>query len=81
VLNNIPQTLDVSSFEFVASSHPVNINYGAHSRLFTFNFDSINLPDSNINEPGSHGFIRYRIKPLSTLAAGDQIKKQCSYLF
>ncbi|HKR06682.1 MAG TPA: hypothetical protein VJY62_18755, partial [Bacteroidia bacterium] len=81
VLNNIPQMLDVNSFEFVASSHPVNINYGAHSRLFTFTFDNINLPDSGANEPGSHGFICYRIKPLSTLVAGDSIKNNAAIYF
>jgi hypothetical protein len=81
VLNNIPQTLDVNSFELVASSHPSNINYSAASRLFTFTFDNINLPDSGANEPGSHGFIRYRIKPLSTLVAGDQIKNNAFIYF
>ncbi|MEP7170238.1 MAG: T9SS type A sorting domain-containing protein, partial [Bacteroidota bacterium] len=64
-----------------SSSHPVNINYGAHSRLFTFTFDNINLPDSNVNEPASHGFIRYRIKPLSALVAGNQIKNNAAIYF
>ncbi|HKR05102.1 MAG TPA: T9SS type A sorting domain-containing protein [Bacteroidia bacterium] len=81
VLNNIPQMLDVNSFEFVASSHPMNITYGAHARLMEFTFDNILLPDSNVNEPGSHGFIRYRIKPLSTLVAGNQIKNNAAIYF
>ncbi|MEP7169586.1 MAG: T9SS type A sorting domain-containing protein, partial [Bacteroidota bacterium] len=73
VLNNISQKLDINSFEFVASSHPVTIDYSPPSRLMTFTFDNINLPDSNANEPASHGFIRYRIKPLSSLVAGNKI--------
>ena len=81
VLNNIPQKLDVNSFEFVASSHPMNIMYGGHSRLMEFTFDNILLPDSNVNEPASHGFIRYRIKPLSTLVAGDSIKNNAAIYF
>ncbi|HKR06942.1 MAG TPA: T9SS type A sorting domain-containing protein [Bacteroidia bacterium] len=81
VMNNIPQMLDISSFEFITSSHPVNINYGAHSRLMEFNFDNILLPDSNANEPGSHGFVRYRIKPLSSLVAGDSIKNNAAIYF
>ncbi|HKR03173.1 MAG TPA: T9SS type A sorting domain-containing protein [Bacteroidia bacterium] len=81
VLNNIPQMLDVNSFEFVASSHPMNINYGAHARLMEFTFDNILLPDSNVNEPASHGFIRYRIKPLSALIAGDSIKNNAAIYF
>jgi hypothetical protein len=46
-----------------------------------FVFDSILLPDSNINEPESHGFIRYKIKPVTTLSAGDSIINNSSILF
>ncbi|HKR05696.1 MAG TPA: hypothetical protein VJY62_13760, partial [Bacteroidia bacterium] len=81
VLNNIPQKLDLGNFEFVSSSHSINNVFEDHSRLMTFVFDNINLPDSNINEPASHGFIRYRIKPLSTLAAGDSIKNNAAIYF
>jgi hypothetical protein len=81
VLNNISQMLDVSSFEFVASSHPVNITYDAYARLMTFTFDNILLPDSNVNEPLSHGFIRYRIKPNSNLVLNDQIRNSAAIYF
>jgi hypothetical protein len=81
VLNNISQLLDVSSFEFVASSHPVNITYDAYARLMTFTFDNILLPDSNVNEPLSHGFIRYRIKPNSNLVLNDQIRNSAAIYF
>ncbi|MEO8148965.1 MAG: T9SS type A sorting domain-containing protein [Bacteroidia bacterium] len=74
VLNNLSNKLDVSTFEFVSSSHPINISYDAPSRLMTFTFNNILLPDSSMNESGSHGFIRYRIKPDSTLTVGDSIK-------
>ncbi len=81
VLNNIPVKLELSSFEIIAASHPVNIHYGAHSRLMEFDFDNILLPDSNVNEVGSHGFIRYRIKPLTTLVAGKKIKNAAAIYF
>lgn len=81
VLNNIPNDLDVASFEFVASSHPMNISYGAHARLLTFTFDNIFLPDSNVNEPMSHGFVRYRIKPKTNLIAGDSINNTAYIYF
>ncbi|MFI5219104.1 MAG: T9SS type A sorting domain-containing protein [Bacteroidia bacterium] len=81
VLNNLPPELDVASFEFVASSHPMNITYGAYARLMTFTFDNILLPDSNVNEPESHGFVRYRIKPNTTLVAGDSIRNTAFIYF
>lgn len=44
-------------------------------------FNNILLADSNINEPASHGFVRYRIKPLPSLAAGDSIKNNGGIFF
>ncbi len=74
VLNPIDTTkLDLSSFEFVSSSHPVNIKFLHWERNMEFKFESIMLPDSNANESLSHGFVRYRIKPKTSLSAGDTI--------
>jgi len=81
VLNNIPTRLDINSFEFIASSHPVNLTYSAPARLMTFTFDNILLPDIIANEPGSHGFIRYRIKPKTTLVAGNKIYNRAFIYF
>lgn len=81
VMNNITQMLDVSTFEFVNSSHPLEINYGNHSRLFEFKFENILLPDSNTNELLSHGFVRYRIKPFDTLSVGDLIENTAAIYF
>ncbi len=39
------------------------------------------LPDSNINELLSHGYVRYRIKPLTTLSVGDSILNSASIFF
>jgi len=73
--------LRVNTFEFVASSHPVNITYKPWERNFEFTFNNILLPDSNVNEPASHGFVRYRIKPRTTLSAGDSIENNASIYF
>ncbi|MEO8148734.1 MAG: T9SS type A sorting domain-containing protein [Bacteroidia bacterium] len=81
VLDNISTDLDLNTFQLVSSSHPFNINYKAHSRLMTFTFDNILLPDSGTNELLSHGFIRYRVKPVSTLAVGDTIKNTAFIYF
>ena len=82
VLNPIDTfKLEIHSFEFVASSHPVNIEYKIWEKNLHFTFDNILLPDSNINEPASHGFIKYRIKPFSTLAAGDSVKNNAAIYF
>ena len=51
--------LNLNTFELIASSHPVVVEQRTNGRT-TFTFDNILLPDSNVNEPGSHGFVRYR---------------------
>jgi uncharacterized repeat protein (TIGR01451 family) len=81
VFNPISDKLDFTTFDFITSSHPVDLSYNALSQRMEFVFDNILLPDSNINEPESHGFIRYKIKPLTTLSAGDSIINNASIFF
>ena len=73
VRDNLSPFLDESTFELLETSHLATTTYGAHARLLSFKFDSINLPDSLSNEPASHGWIKYRIKPLTNLIAGNNI--------
>jgi hypothetical protein len=80
-MNEISTELDLNSIEFVASSHPVNMRHLSLSRFIECKFDNILLPDSNVNEPMSHGFIRYRIKPKSSLIAGDSINSTAYIYF
>ncbi|MFI5218308.1 MAG: T9SS type A sorting domain-containing protein [Bacteroidia bacterium] len=73
--------LQLNTLEFVASSHPVNMSWIPWERNMEFTFDNILLPDSNVNEPASHGFVRYRIKPKTTLVAGDEIQNTAYIYF
>ena len=77
----VPQNAQFSSFQFVGSSHPVAITYNATNNLLLFHFNNILLPDSNTNEEASHGYLRYRMKPLSTLVLGDSILNRAAIFF
>ena len=72
ITDTLPTTLDPGSIEWGAASHP-------HSRqlqdqgVLKFIFANILLPDSNVNEPLSHGFVSFRIKPNLPQLPGDQI--------
>ncbi|MBK9732228.1 MAG: T9SS type A sorting domain-containing protein [Chitinophagaceae bacterium] len=81
VTNKIPLKLDMSSFELMASSTPVELTFDQTTNKMVFLFSNILLPDSNVNEEESHGFIRYRIKPLPTLLSGDSIVNNASIFF
>lgn len=73
--------LDLNTLEFVAASHPMDMRFIYHERNMEFLFNNILLPDSNVNEPSSHGFIRYRIKPKSNLQSGDTITNYAAIYF
>ncbi len=66
VNDTIAANLDMNTFEVIESSHAMNtiIRPGG---VVDFMFPNIMLPDSNANEPASHGYIVYRIKPTGTL--------------
>ncbi|MBL0342845.1 MAG: T9SS type A sorting domain-containing protein [Bacteroidetes bacterium] len=81
IANPVSSWLDMNTFELIALSHPGTVNYLQHSRNLDFYFDNINLPDSVSDEPGSHGFIRYRVKPYTGLAIGDTITNYANIYF
>jgi len=65
VIDTLDQNLDASSFQLLAYSHP-NLTQ-VKGNVVYFNFPNINLPDSNSNEPDSHGWIQYKIKTNSNV--------------
>jgi hypothetical protein len=64
----------------VAASHPYTLAIENGSQL-TWTFKNILLPDSNINEPASHGYIVYRIRPKTDVMAGETIHNTASIYF
>ena len=73
--------LDLSTLEFITCSDPMNMLYKDWENNLEFKFQNILLPDSGINEPESHGFVKFRIKPKNTLAVGDTILNLASIYF
>ncbi|MBL7922639.1 MAG: T9SS type A sorting domain-containing protein [Bacteroidia bacterium] len=75
----IDDDLDLSTFLMKQTSHPYTLV--TNDREFTWKFININLPDSNSNEPGSHGFIEYSILPLQGLPDGTVISNTADIYF
>ncbi|MCC9134842.1 T9SS type A sorting domain-containing protein [Pontibacter silvestris] len=65
VKNVLQEELDLSSFQVIGSSH--NMYTVIEGNELSFHFDNIELPDDKADEPGSHGYILYRIKPVHGL--------------
>lgn len=72
--------LDVATFRAGISSHPYQVDVSGYGVL-KFTFDDILLPDSNINEAASHGFVRFRITPKDTLQLGSRIENRAGIYF
>jgi uncharacterized repeat protein (TIGR01451 family) len=72
--------LDIATFRAGISSHTYQVDVSGYGVL-KFTFDNILLPDSNINEAASHGFVRFRITPKDTLQLGSRIENRAGIYF
>jgi|GEM_PF-3224417 len=80
VLDTLNPDLDVNTLRINGSSHIMTIDFLA-GNILKFNFINIMLPDSGADEPASHGFITYSIKPNSNLANGTVIHNTAAIYF
>ena len=80
IKDTLNQNLDWSSFQLLAYSHD-NLTQVLQNGIVHFNFPNINLPDSNSNEPDSHGWIQYKIKTDSTITPGIIIHNTAAIYF
>jgi hypothetical protein len=80
VTDTLDTKLDWATLEMVSASHPYKLDI-VNGDKCTWFFSHILLPDSTRNEPASHGYISYRIKPKSTVVLGDTIKNSASIFF
>ncbi|NNC85945.1 MAG: T9SS type A sorting domain-containing protein [Bacteroidia bacterium] len=80
IRDTLDYQLDQSTLNILHSSH----DYIAVKRInnvLEFQFNNILLPDSNVNEPASHAYIAYQIKPKSTFGVTDIIRNQAAIYF
>ncbi|MBK9413386.1 MAG: T9SS type A sorting domain-containing protein [Bacteroidetes bacterium] len=81
VRDTMSSMFDMSTFSMIESSHPAVVDFQPLTRTMTFTFSNILLADSNINETNSHGYIHYKVKPLSNLSDGDMIENTAGIYF
>jgi|GEM_PF-6628943 len=78
VVDTIDSDFDMGSFRLDYTSHPCNVEIDGH--VIAFHFDNIQLPDSNSNEPESHGFLKYSVDVPAGAAAGTEYTNT-AYIF
>ena len=69
------------SMQVVAASHALTSISVDASGVATFRFGRIMLPDSNVNEPASHGFITYSIAPMPDASHATEITNTAGIFF
>lgn len=79
ITDTLSADLEWSSFEFISSSH--SSSWYITNGVLHFVFDPIFLPDSVSDEPNSHGYAKFRIKPINTLMNGDMIENIANIYF
>ena len=80
ILDTLNSNLDLNTFKIIGSSNPVSTQMDANGAV-RFTFNNILLPDSNINEPGSHGFVAYNIHSKAGLADPTPITNTAHIFF
>lgn len=80
IIDTLSEYLDINTLRPGASSHSYDWEiYGDGILRFTFN--DILLPDSNVNEALSHGFVAFEIQPRAQLLPGTVIENTVGIIF
>jgi uncharacterized repeat protein (TIGR01451 family) len=80
ITDTLSITLDPATLIMGASSHAFSWELRDAGTL-KFYFPNILLPDSNVNEPPSHGFVGFRIRPRLPVLPGTNIENIANIYF
>ncbi|MEP7255353.1 MAG: T9SS type A sorting domain-containing protein [Ferruginibacter sp.] len=80
IKDSLPDNLDWNSFLPVSASHSFRTVITKGNKV-EFIFANINLPGKNMNEPASHGFVAFKIKPKPGIAVGETIYNKAEIYF
>lgn len=80
VRDTLSPFLDPATVQVGVSSHPYEFEIRDNGVL-EFSFENIMLPDSNVNEMESHGFVKFKISQRDSVALGSLIENQAAIYF
>ncbi|MBL8002411.1 MAG: hypothetical protein JNL05_10655 [Flavobacteriales bacterium] len=80
ITDTLAAELDMATYEQGAASHPFTVSFKP-GRVVEWRFADILLPDSNVNEPLSHGAVGFRIRPAQPLAVGTTLRNAADIFF
>jgi len=77
--NVLDPKLDKTTFQMLSASHSYAVERDFDA--LTWQFNNINLADETTDEPNSHGFVYYKIKPLAGYEIGDIVPNTAAIVF
>ncbi|KUG09050.1 DUF7619 domain-containing protein [Solirubrum puertoriconensis] len=81
LVDTLDNNLDLSTLQVGAASHPYRLSVAGQGRpVLTFTFAGLSLPPSARNEPASHGFVDFTIRPKAGLAPKTLVEN-CADIF
>jgi len=80
ITDTIAPELNMLTFEQGVASHPFTVSFKP-DRVIEWRFENIQLPASSTDEAGSHGLVKFRVKPLLPLVAGTIIENTAIIYF
>jgi len=80
VRDTLPVSLDPATVQAGASSHAYDFALLGNG-VVQFTFPNIMLPDSNVNEMASHGFLNFKVSQAATNGNGTVIQNQAAIYF
>jgi hypothetical protein len=79
ISDTLSADLQWATMQEIASSH--DHTWTIQDGVLRFVFDNIDLPDSSTDEPGSHGFVKFSMKPASDLMVGESVGNTANIFF
>jgi hypothetical protein len=80
ILDTFSLLLNLSTMDIIGFSHPMTFELEDNG-VGKFRFSNIYLPDSTSDPLGSCGFVKYRIKPYTTIPSGNTIYNAADIYF
>lgn len=81
IMDTLSADLDINSIKVIGQNHQGLITEVINGNTLDFQFNNINLPDSTSNEPESHGYVVFEIKPINAIPHDTKVENKVGIYF
>jgi len=81
IRDQLAADLDAHSVQLLGTSHTLTGMVMAPQGQVALHFENIMLPDSNVHEAASHGFVKFRVRRVADIANGTTVMNNAAIFF